>query len=120
MTQTDYDFEIALELFKRRDYGEVLRIALPHAVAGNPDAQCMVSLLYQSGFGVSRDLAEAERWLLKAAEQGSPLAWNNLGTVYAIGGAGLTKGPDQATECYQRAKDLGFDCAKPYPPGSQS
>ena len=118
MTQTGYDFEITLEAFKRRDYGEVLRTVLPHAMAGNADAQCMVSLLYQNGFGVSRDLAEAERWLLKAAEQGNTIAWNNLGTLYAIGGAGPTKGPDRATECYERAKELGFDCAKPYPPGS--
>ena len=63
MLQIRYDFEIALEAFKRRDYGEVLRTTLPHAMAGNSDAQCMVSLLCQNGFGVSKDLAEAERWL---------------------------------------------------------
>jgi uncharacterized protein len=88
VTQTVYDFEIALEAFKRGEYGEVLRIALPHAMAGNSDAQCMVSLHYQNGFGVSRDLAEAESWLLKAAEQGNPGAWNNLGTLYAMGERG--------------------------------
>ncbi len=94
--------------------------ALPHAMAGNPDAQCMLSLLYQNGFGVTRNLAEAERWLLKATAQNSPLACNNLGTLYAVEGAGLTKGPEQARQCYERAKELGFDCAEPYPPRPQS
>jgi TPR repeat protein len=120
VTQSKYEFEIAMQAFTRGDYGDVLRTALPHAKAGNSDAQCMIALLYQCGFGVIRDLAEAERWLLRATEQNSPLAWNNLGTLYAVGGPGLTKGPEQARQCYQRAKELGFDCAKPYPPGSQS
>ena len=120
MTQREYEYEIAMQAFTRGDYADVLRTALPRATDGNPDAQCMVSLLCQNGFGVARDLAEAERWLLRATEQNSPLAWNNLGTLYSVGGAGLSKGPEQARQCYERAKELGFDCAEPYPPGSQS
>ena len=102
--------------FQRREYESVLQVALPCAIAGNSSAQCMISLLYQCGLGVDRDLAKAEEWLLKAAEQGDPVAWNNLGTLYVIGGAGLTNGPEKAHECYVRAKELGFDCAEPYPP----
>jgi TPR repeat protein len=118
--QSEYGFETALQLFTRGDYEEVLRTAMPHAIAGNSNAQCMISLLYQHGFGVTKDLAEAERWLLLAAKQDNAVAWNNLGTLYAIGGAGLSRGPDVANECYQRAKQLGFDCARPYPPGAAS
>ena len=120
MTQSEYDSDVVLEAFRRGEYADVLRTSLPHAAAGNPDAQCTVSLLYQCGFGVTRDLAEAERWLLKATEQNSPLAWNNLGTLYSVGGVELNKGPEQARQCYERAKELGFNCAEPYPPGSQS
>jgi TPR repeat protein len=106
--------------FSRGDYAEVLRIASPHAQAGNSDAQCMISLLYQNGLGVARDLAAAEAWLLKAAQQDSPVAWNNLGSLYVTGGTGLVGGPERAQECYLRAKELGFNCAEPNPPGAKS
>jgi TPR repeat protein len=111
-----YDYEIAFEAFDRKDYEAVLQYALPYASKGDPDAQCIVSLLYQSGFGVKRDFGEAERWLLKAAEQDSGVAWNNLGSLYASRFPGLSRGPEGARECYQRAKELGFNCAAPYPP----
>ena len=118
--QSEYDFETILQMFTRGDYEKVLRTAMPYAIAGNSSAQCMISLLYQNGFGVAKDMAEAERWLLLATEQDNAVAWNNLGTLYAVGGAGLLRGPDAANECYLRAKDLGFSCAEPYPPGAKS
>ena len=104
--------------FERKDYEFVFGEAMQHAISGNPDAQCMISLLHQCGFGVPRDLAKAEEWLLKATAQESALAWNNLGTLYAAGGAGLSQGKEKAHECYLRAKELGFDCGYPYPPGT--
>ncbi len=116
MAPTSYNADEVMEAFERKDYESVLRDALPYAIAGNPDAQCMISLLYQYGFGVSRDLAKAEEWLLKATAQDSALAWNNLGTLYAVGGPGLSHGREKTHECYQKAKEFGFDCASPYPP----
>jgi len=118
MTSTAYKSNEVMVAYERQNYEFVLSEALPHAIAGNPDAQCMLSLLYQCGFGVSIDLAKAEEWLLKATAQDSALAWNNLGTLYAVGGPGFSQGPEKAHECYVRAKELGFDCAAPYPPGS--
>jgi TPR repeat protein len=116
MAFSEYNPEAAFDAFDRGDYETVLKLASPHAVAGNPDAQCMVSLLHQCGFGVKRDVLEAERWLLKAAEQNPPLAWNNLGTLYALKCPELERHWSDANECYQRAKELGFNCAEPYPP----
>ena len=69
----------ALEAFERQDYERVLKLALPAAIDGNSDAQTTVALLYQCGVGVNRDVLEAERWLLMAAERDNPVAWNNLG-----------------------------------------
>jgi uncharacterized protein len=111
-----YDPEIALDAFERKDFEEVLRLALPHAEAGNSDAQSMVALLYETGLGVNRDVLKAEVWLMKAAEQGSCLAWNNLGTLYAMGHPELKEKWDRALKCYQKAKELGFNLAEPYPP----
>jgi TPR repeat protein len=106
--------------FQRKEYEWVLQQALPHASAGNPVAQSTVSLLYQCALGVERDLLKAEEWLLKAAAQNDPVAWNNLGTLYAIGACsgGFPQWEGKAQSCYERAKELGFDCAQPYPPPS--
>jgi TPR repeat protein len=120
MAPAVYNADQVMAAFERKDYELVLSEALPHAIAGNPDAQCMISLLYQFGFCVPRDLSKAEEWLLKATAQDSALAWNNLGTLYAVGGPGLSRGPEEAHACYLRAKELGFNCAAPYPPGTES
>jgi TPR repeat protein len=76
----------------------------------------MVALLYETGLGVERDLIIAESWLIKAAAQDSPLAWNNLGTMYAMGHRELEHRAGDVLRCDQKAKELGFDCAEPYPP----
>lgn len=119
MTMVDgYDPNEILAAFERAEYDFVLRKVLPHAVAGNPDAQCMMGLLYSSGCGVRTDFVEAERWLLKAAAQNSPTAWHNLGSLYATNHPELEERWGEAQKCWQRAKELGFDCASPYPPRS--
>ena len=64
----------ALDAFERQDYELVLKLALPAAMDGNSDAQTTVPLLYQCVLGVNRDALEAERWLLRAAERGNPVA----------------------------------------------
>jgi TPR repeat protein len=116
MTDSSYNADAVMSAFERKDYASVLRDALPHANAGNAAAQCMISLLYQCGFGVPLDLAKAEEWLLKATVQNDALAWNNLGTLYIVAGGALPHGEGKSRECYLRAKELGFDCAEPYPP----
>jgi len=66
---TEYDLHDALEAFEREDYDSVLKLVMPYAAAGNSDAQTMLAVLYQSGFGVERNILEAERWLVRAAAQ---------------------------------------------------
>jgi TPR repeat protein len=108
----------ALDAFERQDYELVLKLALPAAMDGNSDAQTTVALLYQCGLVVNRDVLEAERWLLMAAERGNPVAWNNLGSLYASKVPELRHRWDAAQECYERAKQLGLKVAEPYPPKS--
>jgi TPR repeat protein len=115
-TTSEYNPYVVMAAFERRDYAFVLENAMPFAATGDPDAQCMVSLLYQCGLGVERDLVEAERWLLKAAEQDSASAWNNLGTLYTLCDSGSCHTDKRIKECYLRAKELGFNCGHPYPP----
>jgi len=116
MESSKYQAEAAMEAFEKTDYESVRKLALPHATVGDPDAQCMLALLYQCGLAVDRNVLEAERWLLLAAKQDHPLAWNNLGSLYASKLPELKPRWENAWACYQKAKDLGFACAEPYPP----
>jgi TPR repeat protein len=113
---SEFNPDATMDAFERKEYDRVVELTLPHAIAGNSDAQTQLSLLYQLGFGVERDELEAERWLLKAAEQNNPVAWNNLGTLYASQLPELQHHWNDAMECYQRAKELGLNVAEPYPP----
>lgn len=51
------------------------------AEAGHPGGQLMLGAAYVDGRGVHRDLAEAERWFTKAAEQGNARAQHHLGEM---------------------------------------
>jgi TPR repeat protein len=110
MTDPIYDAEGTIEAFARKEYEFVLKTAMPHAMAGNPDAQGMVALLYQCGFGVERDVLEAERWYLMATAQNNALAWHNLGTLYFLRLSELEHRWPDAEKCWEKAYELGFDC----------
>jgi TPR repeat protein len=116
MESANYIPDDALDAFERRDDRLALRLAMPHAAAGNLDAQTTVALLRECGLGVERDVLEAERWLFKAAAQNNPVAWNNLGTLYALGFPELRHRWGDAQKCYENAKELGSTVAEPYPP----
>jgi TPR repeat protein len=103
-----YNFELAASLLEQKDYGQLWEYALPYAQAEDSDAQCLISLLYECGFGVRRDIEEAERWLRKAVEKDNPVAWNNLGTLLTA-----RRNFEEAKRCYQRAASLGFTMSAP-------
>jgi TPR repeat protein len=106
MAKNTYDFEYASALTETKDFAKALEYVLPHANAGDSNAQCMMGFLCE--FGPLQDLAAAERWLRKVAEQCNAVAWNNLGTLL------LHKGENQnAKECYRRPVELGFTMAAP-------
>jgi TPR repeat protein len=119
MVEGTYNSDTAADAFQAKAYDRVLQLALPHAEAGNPDAQCTMSLMYQGGLGVHRDLREAERWLLLATAQDSAAAWNNLGTLYICAGQELSNQHKSPYECFLEAKRLGFVTGDPYPPAAK-
>jgi TPR repeat protein len=108
MADDSYDFEYAWVLFKSKDFARAREYVLAHANEGDSNAQCMMGFLCEHGFGASRDVQEAERWLRKAAEQNNAVAWNNLGTLLL--GKGET---EKAKGCYGKAVELGFTMAAP-------
>ena len=55
------------------------------AEAGEAEAQYRLGAMYDTGFGVARDDAEAMRWYRRAAELGHAGARNFVGTLYRLG-----------------------------------
>ena len=98
-------FELATAARDRKDYDQAFAILLRLAEAGDTAAQAEVGALYQVGLGAEYDLAEAERWLLKAAEQGEGSACHNLGTLYIMNDPALSK------KWYRKARELGCQVA---------
>ena len=56
------------------------------AEKGDPEAQFNLAKNYEAGRGgLKRDYAEAQRWYLRAAEQGDPFAQASLGILFRFG-----------------------------------
>lgn len=108
MPSENYDADQVLGLFSAGAYQDVYETAVPFAEAGNPDAQCMLALLYQLGMGVPHDGAKAVLWYERAASQSHPVALNNLGTIYLQGIAGVPHDRGTALKYYKRAHACGF------------
>lgn len=70
-------------------FGELLA----RAGEGSAEAAFDVAESYRSGKGVVRDLDEAERWYLAAAEGGHPMAMYRMAFI-RLRGAGTTEGKD--------------------------
>ena len=52
---------------------------------GNANAEGNLGYVYENGWGVSQDYAEAAKWYRKAADQGIADAQANLGAMYELG-----------------------------------
>jgi TPR repeat protein len=101
-----YDPEYANELFSRAQYEQVVDYCRPFANQCVAAAQCTLGTMYQLGLRVGAEPSIAENLLLKAAAQDFPVAWCNLGTLYASGALG-SEDHAWAEFCYRRAAELG-------------
>jgi TPR repeat protein len=62
--------------------------------------------MYERGWGVVKDEAQAVAWYRKAAAQGNVNAQYNLGVMYAQG-RGVAKDKAQAVDWFRKAADQG-------------
>jgi TPR repeat protein len=90
----------------RRDYPTALKLALPPAQKGDPQAQHVMGLLYDQGWGVKQDFARAADWYRKAAGSGVMAAQVNLGDLYSEG-RGVPHDPATAVYWWRKAADQG-------------
>jgi hypothetical protein len=94
--------------FDRADYATSLKIWLPQAQAGDPEAQAYVGEIYEKGLGLQPDYDLAAVWYKKAAEQGLTRAQINLGNLYEKG-LGVEKDPVKALNWYRKASGVEAD-----------
>ena len=94
--------------FDRADYATSLKIWLPQAQAGDPEAQAYVGEIYEKGLGLEPDYDLAAAWYKKAAKQGLTRAQINLGNLYEKG-LGVEKDPVKALNWYRQASGVGAE-----------
>lgn len=70
---------------RKKDYFNAVRLLMPLAQAGNPQAQLQMGDLYYHGHGVKESDDEALRWYEQAAKQGLAQAQFQAGNMYAYG-----------------------------------
>ena len=89
----------------RANFATALKIWLPLAEEGDPEAQTYVGEIYEKGLGVPPDHLAAAEWYRRAAEQNYSRARINLGYLYERG-LGVEKDLTQAINYYRQASGL--------------
>lgn len=98
--------ELSDEWESLEDARATIEALRPLADEGDPRAQFDLGEYYASGFGVVRDIDEAERWFLKAAEQGLAKAQYRLGMSYHAAG-GTDRGWEKSAQWMRKAAEQG-------------
>ena len=96
------DYESATVAYEVGDYETAVNEFLLLAEAENAPAQYNLGVMYENGFGVQQDYAEAVTWYRKAAVQGLPLAEYTLGFIYEKG-FGVQQDYAEAVTWYRKA-----------------
>ena len=99
-------FDDGLEAFRAGDVAQAFEIWAPLADAGEAEAQHAMGRIYEYGYGVARDDAQAALWYRKAAEQNVAEAQYRLG-VFHEHGWGVPRDAALAVAWYARAAQLG-------------
>lgn len=94
--------------YDRANYQTALKVWLPQAEKGDPEAQTYVGEIYEKGLGTTPHYATAAKWYAKAAKQGLKRAQINLGYLYEKG-LGVKKDLPRALNFYRDASGLQND-----------
>jgi Sel1 repeat len=102
-THTKDDFEIASDMFNKKNYSGALALFTKLANDGNSGAQRKLAEMYFAGQGANKDYTQAFYWYKKAAEKGDKQAAKNVAIMYEMG-MGVEANKKEADEWYRRAK----------------
>ncbi len=98
-------------LLDSQNYTKAVSICTQDAEAGDSAAQFNLSLMYSSGWGVSKNDAEALKWLRASADQRYPPAQYTLASHYGAG-TGVLKDSKEAVRLLLDAAEQGFVLAQ--------
>lgn len=118
-----------MEKYRNKDYQGAFKNFQITAPKGSAEAQFHLGLLYDMGWGVTQDYAEAKRWYGLAADQKLELhlfadqkymrdynatvfAKRNLGLLYTEGAPGLAQDYAKAASWFRKAADQGENHAQ--------
>ncbi len=99
-------FDEAAAAFAAGDYAKALQESRPLAEQGDPRGQYAMGVLYENGFGVTKDQQLAAARYLKSAEQGNTDAQYNLGAMHEHG-VGIPVNYPEAARWYRPAAEQG-------------
>lgn len=71
------------EMMKSQNYEAAIEICLVHANQNNIDAQRLLGVMFDYGFGTQQDFLEAFKWYNMAAQQGDLKSMSALGYMYS-------------------------------------
>ena len=100
------DFEQGIAAYEASNFNEAFEILMPLAKVGNSQAQKVIAHIYSLGQGVVANATEAIKWYCLAAEQGDPVAQNNLASHL------LDENPEEAIKWYVAAAEQDFPFAQ--------
>lgn len=103
----------AATAFQATDYATAFALWRPLAEQGNSKAEVGLGKLYDSGFGVPKDPAQATAWFQKAANHGDAEGECIVGERYVQGTGGLPHGISEGVGIMRKAVDHGnANCAR--------
>lgn len=93
------------EAYDRANAATSLRVWLPQAEQGDPEAQTHVGEIFEKGLGVEPDYLSAALWYRRAADQGYARARINLGYLHEVG-LGVVQDLTAAMNLYREASGI--------------
>jgi TPR repeat protein len=101
------DIQKGIAAYKDHDYAAALEEFQPLAQQGDVQGEFYLGLMYDRGYGVTRDDDQAIFWYRRASEQGSLIAQYNLGTKYASGN-GVSQDYAEAAKWFGMCAERGL------------
>ena len=97
----------------KQDYTKAYEYLKQAADLNNADAQAVIGIMLENGYGVTRDYSKAVEWYKKAAAQDQSNAQNSLGLLY-LNGKGVEKDKEEALYWFRKAFANGNKSAEQY------
>lgn len=99
-----------VDLMQKEDFYEASDVCSAMAKKGDRNAQFALGVMYYQGNGMMSDLAKAQKWIRKAAQQNHNQAQYNLGIMLASG-HGSSANLVEAYAWLKIASDNGYPAA---------